>query len=160
MTHTEHKKRRREMIKRLRAGQAPQAIAKRYGISSSYVREIGLMVGINLLTPRQIMLLRRRKQMIVKLKEGVDIPTIAKLYDISVDLLRKIAYAEDVSVPHMSTTHISTLSVVADLLNTNDTLAATANRYGITRQRVHQILQAAQAAGIHVRDGKADYGRR
>lgn len=92
----------------------------------------------------------RRRAIADKAAEGVTVAELQGLFGVSRTLVETSCQQHGVVIPQNGYTRkfVKSLTLVAELLNTGETLQAIGERYGLSRQRICQVLTEARDAGI------------
>ncbi len=91
----------------------------------------------------------RRKEAAQAVVDGESKESICHRLGVSFQWLRDACRGNGVDVIHSRRTmSVTTYSILADLLNTSDSVEVVAERCSVSRQRVHQVVCQARKAGI------------
>lgn len=143
MTRPRHP-RTNEIIRLLKAGTPRSEAARKLGVTRAYIHQVAVRYGI----PSD----RKQKNRIVLklLKAGESLESIAESTGRSLANIRYLALSHGLKIPHKTSMRTTTLGVIADLLNTQESAIVIAERRGTTPQYVNEVAKRARDVGIHI----------
>jgi uncharacterized protein (DUF433 family) len=143
MTLRERADRRRTIFAAVQNGMSIQHAAIHFGVTTSMVRGICT-------TMSHAERAKRRERIAAEILSGLSVQEAADKYRVSADHIRSCC--DIAGEPRVST--FSSYSLIADLLNTDETLQALAEKHGRGKENVSLIYRKCLKAGIKVRKRK------
>lgn len=134
------------------AGEAVDAVALRFGVTQSTVKGWCYLAGIPLVTQAGLRRAEKRRRAVELVCGGASLTGAGRKCGMSTQDVAEACRRNGVEVPdpqnNPTLSSPRTFAILAQLINSDESMAVIARQFGVVRERVRQVAAAAQKAGI------------